>query len=268
MSVETIYRWHDGMLVVLDYCDMTDTTVEVADSWLVTDGAVLGIGLHRARFLESMSAEQRSGTRADDFWDASLALIPRTGDWFPRVELQRRADSLLLVFRLRSAPDRTNHLIGVTWPDGDPRTQPRIKGPDLATMTRVRTAVQARGASEAVILTGDGYVVEDSHGGLLWWRGDILCGPPAAFDRVDSVTVRSVLTLAAALGVETYEETVTPGEIADTELWSLNALHGIRIETEWIDGPALAQLPGRLALWRARMDALRKPMGATANRSR
>jgi hypothetical protein len=260
MSAETIYRWRDGSLEVLEYCDMTDTSIVVADSWLVTEGIALGIGLHRGRFLESMSTDDRSVTRADAFWDAAIAVIPRSGDWFPRVELQLRTGSLLLVFRLRSAPDRHNNLIEATWLEGDPRTTPRIKGPDLAAMTRVRTTVQARGASEAVILTGDGYIVEDSHSGLLWWRGDILCGPPAAFDRVDSVTVRSVLTLATALAIETFEEAVTPRELADTELWSLNALHGIRIVTEWIDGPALAQLPGRLALWRARMDALRKPI--------
>jgi branched-subunit amino acid aminotransferase/4-amino-4-deoxychorismate lyase len=260
MRTESIYRWRDGELQALDYCDMTDTTVEVADSWLVADGSVLGIGLHRARFLDSMSADDRRATNAETFWDAALALIPSAGEWFPRVELQSRTSSLFLVFRLRSAPARQNNLVVATWLDGDPRTVPGIKGPDLATMTRVRTSVQAHGASEAVILNRDGYVVEDSHSGLLWWRGEILCGPPAEFDRVDSVTVRGVLTLATALGVETYEEAVTPGELADTELWSLNALHGIRIVTNWIDGPPLAQLPGRLSLWRARMDALRKPI--------
>jgi hypothetical protein len=72
--------------------------------------------------------------------------------------------------------------------------------------------------------------------------------------------VRSVLALAAALGVETYGEPVTPAELAGTELWSLNALHGIRIATGWLDGPPLAELPGRLATWRARLDALRKPI--------
>jgi branched-subunit amino acid aminotransferase/4-amino-4-deoxychorismate lyase len=239
---------------------MTDTVVLVADSWLVTEGNVLGIGLHRVRFLESMSADARSATDADAFWDVAMALIPRAGDWFPRVELQARTGSLLLVFRLRRSPERHNNLIEATWLDRDPRTVPRIKGPDLAAMTRVRTSVQARGANEAIILTDDGYVVEDSHSGLLWWRGDILCGPPATFDRVDSVTVRSLLTLATALGVETFEEALTPGELGGTELWSLNALHGIRIVTEWIDGPGLAQLRGRLSLWRARMDALRKPI--------
>jgi branched-subunit amino acid aminotransferase/4-amino-4-deoxychorismate lyase len=260
MSVESIYRWRGGDLVALDYCDMTDTVILVADSWLVADGSVLALGLHRERFLRSMPSDARTATGAEAFWDAAIALIPREGDWFPRVELQRRTGSLLLVLRLRSAPERHNNLIEATWLDGDPRTVPGIKGPDLETMTRVRTAVQARGAAEAILLTDDGYVVEDAHSGLLWWRGDILCGPLAEFERIDSVTVRSVLTLATALGIETYEEAVTPAEISDTELWSLNALHGIRIVTRWIDGPALAQLPGRLALWRARMDALRKPL--------
>ena len=259
-SAQSIYRWHAGELVALDYCDMTDTSIEVADSWLVTEGTVLAIGLHRSRFIGSMSAGVRASMSADAFWDAAIGLLPRVGNWFPRVELQRRGESHLLVFRLRSAPNRTNNLTLATWTEGDPRTVPAIKGPDFATMTRIRTSVQARGAAEAAILTTVGYVVEDSHSALLWWRGDILCGPPAEFDRVNSVTVRSLLTLAAALGVETYQEAVTPNEIAGTELWSMNALHGIRIVTKWIDGPQLAQLPGRLALWRARMDALRKPI--------
>jgi branched-subunit amino acid aminotransferase/4-amino-4-deoxychorismate lyase len=262
MSVESIYRWHGGELIALDYCDMTNTAIIVADSWLVTNGTALALGLHRERFLSSMSTEDRATTSADDFWDAAIALIPRAGDWFPRVELQRRRDGLLLVFRLRDSPERRNNVVEATWLESDPRAFPRIKGPDLDAMTRVRTAVQARGAQEAVLLTTDGYMVEDSHSGLLWWRGDILCAPPSDFDRVDSVTVRSVLALATALGIETYEEAVTPAEIADTELWSLNALHGIRIVTEWVEGPALAQLPGRLATWRARLDALRKPIRA------
>jgi branched-subunit amino acid aminotransferase/4-amino-4-deoxychorismate lyase len=258
MSVESIYRWHERDLVALDYCDMTDTSIAVADSWFVTDGSVLGLDLHRRRFLESMPDAVRAATDADGFWSAAVGLLSTDADWFPRVELQRRSGSHLLVARIRSSPDRTNNIVVATWTQGDPRTVPAIKGPDLETMTRLRTTVQARGAAEAVILTPDGYVVETSQSGLVWWRGEILCGPPAEFARVDSVTVRSLLTLAQALGVETWEEAMTPNELAGTEIWSLNALHGIRLVTKWIDGPEVAQLPGRLALWRARMDALRK----------
>jgi branched-subunit amino acid aminotransferase/4-amino-4-deoxychorismate lyase len=260
MSVESIYRWHDGALVPLEYCDMADTSVEVADSWLVVDGTALALGLHRDRFLDSIAQDARAATRADAFWDAAVTLLPREGEWFPRVELQRRSGSLLLVLRLRSAPERDNNVAVATWDGPEPRTTPRVKGPDLAALQRIRTAVRPSGAGEAVLLTPEGYLVEGAFSGLLWWRGDILCAPLSEFERIDSVTVRSVLALAAALGIETFEEAVTPAEIAETELWSLSALHGIRIVTRWIDGPELAQLPGRLGVWRARLDALRKPV--------
>jgi branched-subunit amino acid aminotransferase/4-amino-4-deoxychorismate lyase len=256
MSESSIYRWDGEELHPLDYCDMTDTTIEAAESFLVADGTVRALNLHRERFLDSLNAG--SGA-VRGFWDAAIALIPRSGSWFPRLESQRSGDHHPAIFRLRDAPPLSTSLVVATWLDPDPRTRPWIKGPDLDAMIRLRTTVQARGAGEAVMTTDEGYVVETSQSGLLWWRGDILCGPPAEFPRVHSITVRTMLTLASALGIETYEEAVTPAELADTELWALNALHGIRIVTEWIDGPPLAQLPGRLALWRARMDALRKP---------
>ncbi len=251
MSVESIFRWRDGELEALEYCDMTESRIVAADSWLVTDGVALALGLHRDRFLTVAAG-------AEDFWEAAIAAIPRDGDWFPRVEFH---DPHRLVFRLRSAPERTRSAVLATWSGADPRTEPRTKGPDLAAMLRIRTAVQAEGADEAVILTDDGYVVEGAYSALLWWRGEILCGPPGTFDRVDSVTARSVLALARALGIDTHEEAVTPSELDGTELWALSALHGIRIVTRWVDGPELAEKPARLAQWRARLDALRKPLG-------
>lgn len=249
MSVTSIYRWHEGALEALEHCDMTATTIEAADSWLVSDGRTLALDLHRTRFLAS-------APDAAAFWDAAIAAIPRDGDWFPRVELH---NTNRLVFRLRSAPERARSAVLATWTGMDPRETPRVKGPDLARLMAVRTSVQKLGADDAAILTPDGYVVEGATTAMLWWRGGILCSPPTEFDRVDSVTARSVLTLARALGLDTHEEAVTPAELDGTELWALNALHGIRIVTNWVDGPALAEQPGRLAAWRTRMDALRKP---------
>jgi branched-subunit amino acid aminotransferase/4-amino-4-deoxychorismate lyase len=136
-----------------------------------------------------------------------------------------------------------------------------VKGPDLEAMLRVRTAVQPLGAEEAVILSPDGYVVEGAYSALVWWRGSILCTVAPEFARVSSVTERSLVGLATALGVETYAEAVTPAELDGTELWSLGALHGPRIVTRWVDGPQTAELPGRLELWRTRLAALRRPLG-------
>ena len=253
MSESSIFRWDGDQLSLLDYCDMSLSVIVAADSWFVTGGRALALDLHRSRFLAS-------APEAAAFWDAVIAAIPREGDWFPRVELH---EPTRMILRLRSAPERTRSVTLATWSGADPRQVPMVKGPDLERLQAVRTTVQPSGADEAVILSPDGYVVEGAYSALLWWRGDILCGPLDELARIDSVTARSVLTLARALGIDTHEEAVTPAELDGVELWALNALHGIRIVTSWIDGPALAERPGRLAQWRTRMDALRKPVGTT-----
>jgi branched-subunit amino acid aminotransferase/4-amino-4-deoxychorismate lyase len=274
MSQEEIYGWHDGALAKWGADSPNAAPLAVADSWLVLDGAARAIALHRSRFLEGVVDVARSvdapelATDAATFFDAAVAAIPRDGAWFPRVELRHTTTDTgtgtetgtELVLRLRVAPETTRSVTVATIPGADPRTQPLVKGPDLARMAEARSEAARVGAGEAVVLTDEGFVVEGAYSALLWWRGSILCGPPASFDRVDSVTARSVLALAAALGVETYEEAVTPGELDGTELWSLSALHGVRIVTGWVDGPALAELPGRVATWQARLGALRQPL--------
>ncbi|CAN5309697.1 aminotransferase class IV [soil metagenome] len=257
MSESTVYRWHEGALHLLDYCDMTDTSIAAADSWLVTGGSVLALELHRHRFFEAAAALIDD---LDAFWNASITAIPRSGDWFPRVEVQVRSGAALAVFRLRSAPELLRSVRLASHRGADPRTVPGTKGPDTAVLLRIRTEAQAIGADEAVILSADGFVVEGAYSAILWWRGDVLCAPSPELERVDSVTSRSVITLATALGVEVYYESITPDELDGCEIWAVSALHGIRIVTSWIDGPAPAELPGRLATWRARLDRLRRPL--------
>lgn len=252
----TILRWHDGAFTELDYCDPAETAVVAADSWFVTDGRALALDLHRSRFLGALP----DGVPGDRFWSDAIGRIPLSGDWFPRIELQARRGSHELVLRLRSAPERRTSAVLAT-AASDPRTSPTIKGPDLEAMLRLRTLAQKRGADEAVILSPDGYVVEGAYSALVWWRGAILCTPSADLERIDSVTARALLGLAAALGVELYKESVTPAELDGTELWALSALHGPRIVTGWVDGPQPAALPGRLRLWRERLEALRHPLG-------
>jgi len=278
MSVTTIHRWHEGVLQPLDYCDMSRTVVAAADSWLVTEGAALALDLHRQRFLDAVEQFAEANRPADDlgaeasrFWDAAIDLIPRDGDWFPRVELQNRNDGTLFVLRVRSAPERTRSVVLATFDGPDPRSSPTIKGPDTDALLAARTSVQPRGAGEAVILSDSfagrgGYVVEGAYSALLWWRGDALCAPSPELERVDSVTARSVLALATALGIDVLYESVTPSDLDGLEVWALSALHGIRIVTAWVDGPAVAEQPGRLATWRARLERLRRPLPDRLNR--
>ena len=257
MSESSIHRWHEGELHLLDYCDLTDTRTAAADSWLVTEGSTLALDLHRQRFFAA------AGALIDDldrFWSASIAAIPHTGDWFPRLEVQLRGGAAFAVFRLRSAPALSRSVRLASHNGADPRTSPQIKGPDTAALLRIRTEAQETGADEAVIISPEGFVVEGAYSAILWWRGDALVAPSLDLHRANSVTARSVIALATALGIEVYYESVAPAELENCEIWALSALHGIRIVTAWVDGPAPAELPGRLATWRSRLDRLRQPL--------
>jgi branched-subunit amino acid aminotransferase/4-amino-4-deoxychorismate lyase len=260
MSASTVFLWREDHLEPRDDCDVLPATIEAADSWLVADGQVRGLDLHRTRFMTSIPRGRYRQLDPGAFWGASLAAIPREGSWFPRVELRTQLLRPQLLLRLREAPELKRSVVLVTHRGTDPRTAPRFKGPDLEAMTRLRTGAQERGADEAVLLSPEGYVAEGSTTSLAWWRGDALCVPAADIERIDGVTVRSVITLATALGIDVLYESVPPEELDGLEIWALNALHGIRIVTGWIDGPAPAEEPGRLATWRARLDALRHPL--------
>lgn len=245
-----IYRWLNDELIETDPNFLATTPITVADSWLVDTGKVRALNLHRQRFMDAVPASLQDS--AEKFFAAAIAQLPRAGVWFPRVEL--RGSGFFL--HLRPNPELQRSATLVSFTGEDPRTNPTVKGPDLDALGMINAAARAQGADDAVILTDDGYVTEGAYSALLWWRGEILCGPPAEFDRVDSVTARTVLTLARALGLDTHEEAVTPAELDGTELWVVNALQGVRIVPRWIDGPELAQKPGRLEQWRTRLTAL------------
>lgn len=262
MSAATVSLWREDRLEPRDDCDVLPATIEAADSWLVAEGAVRGLDLHRARFMTSIPRGRYRQLDPEAFWDASMAAVPREGSWFPRVELRTQRLEPQLLLRLREAPEPKRSIVLRTHAGRDPRTAPRFKGPDLEAMTRLRTQAQHHGADEAVLLSPEGFVAEGSTTSLAWWRGDTLCVPSADIERIDGVTIRSVLTLAAALGLDVLHESVMPAELDGLEVWALNALHGIRIVTSWVDGPAVAEKPGRLTAWRARLDALRRPMDA------
>lgn len=259
MSRPGSFAWRDAVLTRLDAAVVGDRVV-VADSWLVSGGLALAVDVHRERFLSSVDAQARGRrSEAEAFWRAACAEMPATGSWSPRVELSGTGDTLEFRLRLRPAPPLRESVRLVT-ASHDPREQPTVKGPDLERLAALRTEAEGRGADEAVILSPDGTVVEGDYTSLVWWRGDALCTVADAIPRLPGVTEKSLVTLATALGVEVLPDEVLPEELDGLEVWALNSLQGIRIATQWIDGPTLAEQPGRLRLWRARLDRLRRPV--------
>ncbi|GAB3256602.1 aminotransferase class IV [Kineosporia babensis] len=189
--------------------------VEVADSWLVDDGRCRGLDLHRARFTRSCGGGER-------FFDDVVARLPRSGRWFPRVELAQGEFTV----QVRPAPPIATEvalrLPGVP----DPRRRPSVKGPDLETLVQLRA--QTGDGREPVLLSPEGWVREGALSSLMWWRGEVLCAPPEGPGLLPSVTRALVLQIAAGRAQEVRFEQVQAEELAGLECWSMSALHGIR----------------------------------------
>ncbi|PPF84141.1 hypothetical protein C5B96_07595 [Subtercola sp. Z020] len=291
--------------------DVRRGPLAAADSWLVDAGRVRAIDLHRERFFGAAAAAGFDDeTLLGMFWEAALGAIPPLHRWFPRQlhprepPVQRRdpgsdraaargGEQWELALTMRIAPPLSGSVVLRTHRGADPRGIPAWKGPDLDTLASLRSAARADGVDDLVLLTTGGEVVEGTASALLWWRGDELRMPPREFERVDSVTARSVAAVAAAVGVPVREERATPAELVGTEVWAVNALHGIRVVSAWVgdgggggtaasaggdrdprtgdvrgggaDGAvAVVAEPGRAALWQRRLGALARPLPGAA----
>ncbi|QWT23026.1 aminotransferase class IV [Subtercola sp. PAMC28395] len=246
----------------------------VADSWLVANGSVRAIDLHRERFATS-ALEQGFSNRVvlDVFWRAAVEAIPPIHRWFPRVELStveasspRAKPGFQLSLLMRLAPPATRTAVLRTHDGDDPRSIPGIKGPDLHSLAALRNRARTDGVDDLVILDSADTVIDGTTTAILWWRGDELHVPPATAARVDSVTARSIVVLARATGVRVVEEAATPASLAGAEVWAVNALYGIRTVTHWHGASEQTRVteltvnPARAELWQRRLDSLARPL--------
>ena len=257
----------------------------VADSWLVTDGRVRAFAAHRRRFARSCQVRAGEAQAASDhFWDALVELLPRTGDWFPRVELvdggpSQTADVLHLRFRVRPAPSRGATVVVWDPQVPDARTHPQIKGPDLDQLGELRTKALALGAQEVILTDEAGYVIEAANSSVFWWEDGALWTPASAVVPLEGVTAGLVAESAQRRGITVRSRPVTRAELEAHEVWLTNALHGIRAVSEWrmsgrgSAGDALtgSEPPGspathapidrgRLQDWRDEWDAHARPL--------
>ncbi|MFM6968551.1 MAG: aminotransferase class IV [Microbacteriaceae bacterium] len=240
----TIYRWANGSLAVEEWCDTNPGRIVAADSLLLVDGSAVALDRHFARFAGGISSQ---GIDLDipQFERDVRAILPRHGRWFPRIEAVDYGDGVLLRLLVRSAPDALETAT-LASAQVDPRTQPTVKGPDLAALGNLR---RDSGADEAVILA-DGTIAEGAWSSIVWWDGDRLHRVDSAIPRLSSVTESVLVDHARYIGAPIIESVATPEQLDGAEVWILSALHGIRVATDWVDGPNLHVEPGRAEYWR------------------
>ncbi|WP_416984109.1 aminotransferase class IV [Streptomyces sp. T028] len=261
MSAEGLSGWSPGG--GLTPVPASEGPLLAADSWLVRDGRVRAYDRHRERFLRACGEVGGPGPgRLAEFWQDMTAALPRTGEWFPRVELAAR--SLELRLRLRHAPPLGTEIR--LWAAGqeDPRTAPRRKGPDLDVLAQVRGRAIDAGAQEAVLVGPSGVVLESPTAGVLWWEDDTLCLPPPGLPVLPSVTTALILQRAVRDDIRVDHRERTVAELAGREVWVVNALHGIRPVTGWA-GEATGEVmtagaATRAAEWREWLEGLTEPL--------
>ena len=256
-----VFRWAGGSVVEEEWCDPHAGSVRVADSWLVVDGSAVNVALHVERFTSSLAAFDPS-LHARAFASDTIAMIPAEGRWFPRLEAIDYGDGAMLRFHLREAPEARTDVTLATAPR-DPRTQPSMKGPDLAALGALRRELDV---GEAVILD-HGFIAEGAWSSILWWVDDTLHIVDSAIPHLPSVTEHTIRDHAAFIGAQVVSARVRPEDLDGAEVWTLSALHGIRVATEWRDGPALHVEPGRVDYWRQEYLKRRQSLDSSEVRS-
>ncbi|MEV5965141.1 aminotransferase class IV [Kribbella sp. NPDC051952] len=228
--------------------------LQVADSFLVANGKVRGIELHRDRFVGSCAAV---GVSAAGFWSEQAGRLPGFGRWFPRFELRMSGE---LAVQLRPAPPIGGRVRVAVHEGPDPRTAPRTKGPDLELLGKLKDSAPHR-ADEILLLDQDGTVLEAAYSALAWWEDDTLCFPPSDRPLLPSVTAQLLRRIATSQGVPVAEHAVTPADLeASTEAWLVNALHGIRPIHAWSDSPIDPLPNSQAATWQSRLESLAAPL--------
>ncbi|MEV6705967.1 aminotransferase class IV [Micromonospora wenchangensis] len=231
----------------------------VADSWLLTDGRARAYRLHWQRFAAAVRRFGVSAHRVASFGTSVTTALPRSGVWFPRIELHL-VPTQRLALRLRPAPPRVGQARGWLWPHPDPRRLPHLKGPDFEELEKIRAAAHDADADEALLCDEHGLVREGAFSTIYWWSSGVLHTPPEDGRILPGVTRRLLLDRCAELGMPVRHRLPSVAELLDSEVWITSALHGIRVLTR-INGEPTAPVDARrLHDWRAHLDALTEPL--------
>jgi branched-subunit amino acid aminotransferase/4-amino-4-deoxychorismate lyase len=248
---QILYQFSGERFSPIEWCDPARQTTLVADSFRVEAGRVVALERHLERFSDSvLSNTDITPDRLNAFLSALVSTIPAEGSWFPRIEAVETPGGATLRYRERPAPPWSSEVVVARAPH-DPRRFPHTKGPDLEALLALRTQVAPLGANEAIITTNDDLLVEGAYSSLLVWlpgEDNPLAIPPST-PHLPGVTERVVTDIAQDLGVQFNHRDLRVADLEGAELWILSALHGIRVATNFVEGPLLDWKPGRRDHW-------------------
>ena len=224
----TSYLYKDGVFVETN----ENLPILVADSLLVSEGKVRSLDKHLVRFMKQTSLKAPELLpELPEFLFKFIELVPRTGNQFPRLEIQ---SDLSLKVQIRPAPELTETVTLWTYPEPDPRVDLSVKGPELQLGAEIRAKAKEHGADEAILLTKAGFISEGALSSLVWWEDETLVAPNDEIPWLESVTRQEIFEIAQNLGIQTKQLNAKPEDLINKEVWLLSSLQGIRTVTNWI----------------------------------
>lgn len=233
----------------------------VADSWLVKDGCVRALHLHRQRFIASCI--ELAGTSPDilnEFWNAAIDKLPKTGSWFPRIELAGNLCAPVFQIRIRPAPAIQRTIRLIDYKSKDFRKLPRHKGPDLANLISARMKITEQGADEAILSTSTGFLLEGLTTSIFWWEGSTLCTTSPSRRVLPGVTSQLLRSIAEQANIPFSYRFRKTTDLNGCEVWAVNALHGIRRVVVWEKSPFQTSTHTDIDFWRQKLDEFSKPI--------
>lgn len=177
-----------------------------------------------------------AGTSPDilnDFWNSAIGKLPKTGSWFPRIELAGNLSCPVLQIRIRPAPATHSTIRLIDYQNEDFRKLPRHKGPDLAKLISARKKIAGQGADEAILTTPKGFLLEGLTTSILWWEGSVLCTTPSSQRILPGVTSQLLRLIAEQENIPFAYRFRKTADLNGCEVWAVNALHGIRRVVDW-----------------------------------
>lgn len=257
----------------------------VADSFRVRNNPVSGVAevrgwtRHIDRFSRSVLAlnavgafESTPARRAlDGFLLASTDRIAAFGAGFPRLECWQAERGLSFSLSLRPAPLIELEVSLRTAP-GFVLDHPERKGPNISRLSQLNRDL----GSEALLLDPEGNAVEGATTSLVWWEprstsGTLVARPSTGPNiRVASITESLIVDVAAdfAPGTRFDPGAASPEHLVATEVWAVNALHGIRLVTS-IDGrPTQSADEKRLDWFKAALNRSWEPLHPASSTER
>lgn len=259
MTNESIFQYTAEKELVI--AGKPEEKLLVADSWLITNGCVRALHLHRQRFFSScIELAECDPWMLSDFWNAAIETLPKTGSWFPRIELAGNLSCPVFQIRIRPAPAIHSTIRLIDYKGKDFRKLPRHKGPDLMKLISARNQIVEQGADEAILTSSKGFLLEGLTTSIAWWEGSTLCTTSPSRRVLPGVTSQLLRVIAEQEKIPFAHRFRKPDDLNGFDVWAVNALHGIRRVVDWEKSPFQTSSHIDIDFWRQKLDKFTKPV--------